>query len=137
MSDLSDVKATGPNSAGVPTPSSGSPSARYLAVTHEVTNQPTELADYNLYTSDVALCQAAAREGAAWADASLTQFGARIGTAAYLELGQLANKYQPELDTHDRFGHRIDLVRFHPAYHTLMTTAIGEGLHASPWTDPG
>jgi putative acyl-CoA dehydrogenase len=109
---------------------------RYLAETHEVFNQPTELADYNLYESDVALREAAGREGAAWADASLQAFGGRIGTAAYLELGYLANKFQPELDTHDRFGHRVDLVRFHPAYHTLMTTAIAEGLHASPWTDP-
>jgi putative acyl-CoA dehydrogenase len=40
------------------------------------------------------------------------------------------------LDTHDRFGNRVDLVRFHPAYHTLMKTAIENGLHASPWTDP-
>jgi len=37
----------------------------------------------------------------------------------------------------DRFGHRTDLVRFHPAYHALMRTAITEGLHASPWTEPG
>jgi putative acyl-CoA dehydrogenase len=133
MSDLSDIKATDRR-----TPSSGeTPSTRYLAVTHEVINQPTELADYNLYTSDLALREATAREGAAWADTSLQAFGARIGTAGYLELGHLANKYQPELDTHDRFGHRVDLVRFHPAYHTLMTTAIEEGLHASPWTNPG
>jgi putative acyl-CoA dehydrogenase len=48
----------------------------------------------------------------------------------------LANKFKPELDTHDRFGRRIDLVRFHPAYHQLMKTSIEHGLHASPWTAP-
>jgi len=53
-----------------------------------------------------------------------------------LELGHLANKFPPEFDSHDRFGHRVDLVRFHPAYHQLMARAIGEGLHSSPWTEP-
>ena len=63
-------------------------------------------------------------------------FGALAGSADYLELGALANRFRPELDTHDRFGNRIDLVKFHPAYHALMKTAIEHGLHSSPWTDP-
>jgi putative acyl-CoA dehydrogenase len=106
------------------------------ASTHEVLNQPFELADYNLFASDAALMEAVAREGAAWAAADLTRFGERLGAADYLELGSLANRHQPEFDTHDRYGRRVDLVRFHPAYHALMRTAIEEGLHASPWTDP-
>jgi putative acyl-CoA dehydrogenase len=113
------------------------PSRRFLAVTHEVFNQPTELVDYNLYAADRALREAVAREGAGAFDGDLHEFGRRVGTAEYLELGQLANRYPPEFEPHDRFGHRVDLVRFHPAYHTLMHTAIAEGLHASPWTEPG
>jgi putative acyl-CoA dehydrogenase len=109
---------------------------RYGAATHEVLNQPFELADFNLFTSDVALTEAVAREGASWAATDLARFGERLGAAEYLELGTLANKHQPEFDTHDRYGRRTDLVRFHPSYHTLMRTAIEEGLHASPWTDP-
>ncbi|MBV9289651.1 MAG: acyl-CoA dehydrogenase family protein, partial [Hyphomicrobiales bacterium] len=66
----------------------------------------------------------------------LVAFGARAGSAEYLELGALANRNAPELDTHDRYGRRVDLVRFHPAYHTLMRAAIEAGLHSSPWTDP-
>ena len=46
------------------------------------------------------------REGAAWAAPSLEAFGARAGSAEYLELGALANKNPPELDTHDRYGRR-------------------------------
>ncbi len=110
---------------------------RYLAVTHEVINVSSELADYNLYATDTALREAVRREGAAGAEGELAAFGARIGTAAYLELGVLANRNPPELDTHDRFGHRVDLVRFHPAYHALMTTAIEEGIHCAPWAAPG
>ena len=136
MTDHSEIKAVVPGTCAE-TKLAAASSPHYLAVTHEVLNQPTELANYNLYASDTALREAVDREGGGWADAALHSFGARLGTPEYLELGQLANKFQPELDTHDRFGHRVDLVRFHPAYHTLMKTAIEEGLHASPWTDPG
>jgi putative acyl-CoA dehydrogenase len=118
-------------------PDRRSSSVAYLAETHDVVNVARELADYNPYLSDVALQEAVAREGAAHANESLAAFGAMVGAADYLELGVAANRCAPELDTHDRFGHRVDLVRFHPAYHTLMRTAIEHGLHASPWTEPG
>lgn len=113
-----------------------SSSGPFLAETHEVINVARELQDCNLYAADPALREAVAREGAGWAEADLDAFGGRIGTAAYLELGALANRWSPELETHDRFGHRIDLVRFHPAYHALMATAIGNGLHSAPWVEP-
>jgi putative acyl-CoA dehydrogenase len=108
----------------------------YLADTHEVINVARELVDFNAYAQDRALVEAVEREGAAWADESLHTFGRLTGSADYLELGVLANRNAPELDTHDRFGNRVDLVRFHPAYHALMKTAIERGLHASPWADP-
>src|SRR5690606_14017798 len=38
--------------------------------------------------------------------------------------------------SHDRYGHRIDRVNYHPAYHNLMRMALREGLHSAPWTDP-
>jgi putative acyl-CoA dehydrogenase len=109
---------------------------RYLADTHQVENVSCELADYNMYAQDTALREAVQREGAAWADADLLRFGQLTGSAEYLEQGHLANKHQPELETHDRFGNRIDLVKFHPAYHRFMGTAIEHGLHSAPWTDP-
>ncbi len=108
----------------------------YLAQTHEVSNVSRELVDYNPFTQDAALVEGVAREGAGWAQESLTAFGQLTGSADYIELGALANRHPPEFDTHDRFGNRVDLVRFHPSYHRLMQTAIEHGLHASPWTDP-
>ncbi len=123
-------------SASLSSQTSSAPLAdRYGAITHEVINQPHELADYNLFASDIALKDAVAREGAQWAIGELDRFGAQIGKAEYLELGALANHHLPEFDTHDRYGRRIDLVRFHPSYHTLMRTMIEAGLHSSPWTD--
>ena len=109
----------------------------FLAETHEPVNLSRELCDYNMFSQDAALVQAVEREGAAWARQELDDFGRMTGSAEYLELGRLANRFTPEFDTHDRFGNRIDLVSFHPAYHQLMKTAIERGLHASPWTQPG
>jgi putative acyl-CoA dehydrogenase len=111
--------------------------APYLADTHVLSNLSNELCDYNMYTQDAALVDAVQREGGQWAAEELATFGALTGSAQYLEQGHLANKFQPEFDTHDRFGNRIDLVKFHPAYHQLMKTSIEHGLHASPWTAPG
>jgi putative acyl-CoA dehydrogenase len=108
----------------------------YGAVTHVVENQPTDLANYNLFDADIALRENVALAGADWAISDLERFGALIGTAEYLEQGHLANKFQPEFDTHDRHGRRVDQVRFHPAYHALLQVAFEEGLHSSPWTDP-
>jgi len=108
-----------------------------LAATHEVVNQPYALVDYNLFDGDAALKAAVVREGAGSHAAALSAYGARLGTAETVELGALANRYPPDFDTHDRYGRRVDLVRFHPAYHELMRLAIEQGLHASPWTNPG
>lgn len=113
-----------------------SPNDSVLAETHEVFNVGAELPDHDAYRADAALVEAVVREGAAWADDELGAFGRLTGAAAYRELGAEANRHPPELDTHDRFGRRVDLVRFHPAYHELMRTAIEHGLHSAPHTAP-
>lgn len=117
-------------------PTDKAPNTLFMAETHELSNLSSELVNYNIYTQDKALQEAVKREGAAWAESDLIDFGKLTGSAEYLELGHLANNFTPEFDTHDRFGNRIDLVKFHPAYHQLMKTAIEHGLHSSPWTDP-
>ena len=108
-------------------------------VTHTVTNQATPLVGYNVFGADPALVEALNREGAAWATDALERLGALAGGAEAQEWGRAANANPPQLLTHDRYGHRIDEVRFHPAYHALMKVAIGEGLGAVPWgqTTPG
>ena len=90
--------------------------AMFLAQTHEVENIAHEFQDVNLYTTDLALQEAVHREGAGWANEALTAFGALTGSAEYLELGHLANKFGPEFDPQDRFGNRVDLARYHPSY---------------------
>jgi len=101
-------------------------------MTHEVFNQVPPLVGYDV-ADDPALLEGLAREGADWAVAEIHELGRLAGTAAAQEQGRLANEYPPVLRTHDRYGHRIDEVEFHPAWHQLMDTAVAHGLHAAPW----
>ncbi len=104
--------------------------------THEVINQPPLLRDYNLYDSDMALCEALAREHGGWAESRVRAFGGKLGSAEFIEHGRLANKYPPEFNSHDRFGHRIDEVEFHPSYHALMAAGKEAEVHGLPWSTP-
>ncbi|HVL74948.1 MAG TPA: acyl-CoA dehydrogenase family protein [Noviherbaspirillum sp.] len=94
------------------------------------------LEDYNLYQQDTALREAVLREGGGWAEERLQDFGKLTGSRELIELGFQANENKPVLHTHDRHGHRVDEVRFHPAYHRLMQISLENGLHASHWRDP-
>jgi len=102
--------------------------------THEVTNQPPPLEPYNLYDSDPALREALHREGGKWAEAKVRAFGERLGAEETFELSRLANEHPPELKLFDRYGHRIDEVEFHPAYHQLMALAIESEVPSVAWT---
>ncbi len=105
-----------------------------MSVTHEVTNQPPPLEGVNLYEQDATLREAVEREGGAWGEARLLAYGALAG-GELLALGFEANENRPVLRSHDRYGNRVDEVRFHPAWHRVMETAIAHGLHALPWTE--
>jgi putative acyl-CoA dehydrogenase len=102
--------------------------------THEVFNQPPALTGYDV-ADDPAMLSALRREGAGWAEDAVRELGRQAGSAQAQEQGRQANEYPPKLRTHDRFGHRVDEVEFHPAWHELMTVAVRHGLHAAPWRD--
>jgi putative acyl-CoA dehydrogenase len=110
--------------------------SRSSFATHEVANQPPPLEDYNAFTADGVLVEAVRREGGADFDAELSALGARTASHEVLDWGRLANENPPKLKTFDRFGHRIDEVEFHPAWHHLMHLAVAEGVHTSPWSEP-
>jgi putative acyl-CoA dehydrogenase len=103
--------------------------------THEVLNQPPPLEGYDLFRADRALAEGLAREGAGWAVERMQRLGELAGGEA-LRWGVDANTHPPVLRTHDRYGHRIDEVEFHPAWHALMRIAVEHELHALPWRDP-
>ncbi|MFC9973292.1 acyl-CoA dehydrogenase family protein [Spirillospora sp. NPDC127200] len=102
--------------------------------THEVFNQVPPLAGYDV-ADDAALLDGLDREGAGWAADEVHGLGRLAGTEEAQEWGRLANEHPPVLRTHDRYGHRIDEVEFHPAWHEMMTVAVAHGLHGAPWAD--
>ena len=98
-------------------------------------NQAPELKDYNVYTSDPVLQRAVTRGGAQWRDPELQRQGAEYGAEATLRAAEEANHFEPELHTHSPSGDRIDQVRFHPAWHQMMTIARLNGISNLPFTD--
>lgn len=104
--------------------------------THDVTNQAPPLHGHNAFRVDPALREAVEREGAGWAGAALDAFGAVVASEEVQEWAHLANTNLPVLRTHDRWGHRVDRVDFHPSYHALMRVAFGAGVHAFAWNNP-
>jgi putative acyl-CoA dehydrogenase len=103
-----------------------------VSETHEVINQVPPLVDYDV-AADTALLAGVAREGAPWAVGDLHRLGKLAGTAEVQRWADEANRYGPRLVTHDRYGHRIDEVEFHPSWHRLMDVAVSEGLAGAPW----
>ncbi|HEX2905171.1 MAG TPA: acyl-CoA dehydrogenase family protein [Jatrophihabitans sp.] len=100
--------------------------------THEVSNVPAAWTGANLYLQDRALLHASAALDSN-DRARLAELGARAGTPQAQDWGRLANENEPVLRSFDRYGHRIDEVEFHPAWHELMSVAVSAGLQAAPW----
>lgn len=105
------------------------------AETHEVTNQVPPLEGINLYRADLPLQEWVHRYQGDWADMQLNAYGQLAG-GALMEAGFLANENKPVFKSHDRYGHRVDTVDFHPAYHELMAAGIKAGITSAPWNDP-
>ncbi|MEA2191932.1 MAG: putative acyl-CoA dehydrogenase, partial [Solirubrobacteraceae bacterium] len=102
-------------------------------VTHEVANQVPPLEGRNLFADNLPLVEALGREGAGWALERATEVGAAWG-ADPIRWGYEANENPPQLKAFDRYGHRIDEVEFHRAWHDLMALAVRHELHSLPWT---
>ncbi|HET6395174.1 MAG TPA: acyl-CoA dehydrogenase family protein [Blastococcus sp.] len=106
-----------------------------MGSTHEVTNQVPPLVGHDPIAGDAVLAEACLRHADAATLDSLAGLGRLSGSEQAQEWGRLANENPPRLRTHDRYGHRIDEVEFHPAWHELMRTAVENGLAGAPWAD--
>lgn len=104
-----------------------------MSATHEVTNQVPPLLGHDPIAGDAALAEACVRHAGPATLDSLADLGRLAGSEQAREWGRLANEFPPRLRTHDRYGHRIDEVEFHPAWHELMRTAVENGLAGAPW----
>jgi putative acyl-CoA dehydrogenase len=104
--------------------------------THTVFNQVPPLEGLDVFSSNLPLVEATRREGAGWASERAAELGRFVGSVngPQQEWGRLANENKPVLRTFDRYGHRIDEVEFHPAWHQLMSMGVQHELHSLPWT---
>jgi putative acyl-CoA dehydrogenase len=125
MATVSQTTATGSQARG------GEHAAPWQ--THTVFNQAPPLEGLDLYSSNLPLVEAVHREGAGWAHERAAELGRFVGGEPQ-EWGRLANENRPVLRTFDRYGHRIDEVEFHPAWHSLMKMGVENELHSLPWT---
>jgi putative acyl-CoA dehydrogenase len=105
-------------------------------LTHDVLNQSVPFEDVNLFDSDLALREALEREGAEWALDRVRDVGVVAGSAEAQEHGRRAERNEPRLRTHDRFGHRLDEVELDPSWHWLLRGAVEREIHSLPWRDP-
>ncbi|WP_329314954.1 acyl-CoA dehydrogenase family protein [Streptomyces sp. NBC_01278] len=112
------------------------------ATTHTVINQAPPLVGYDVYGTDRALREGVERHLSASAPElldevrqELSELGRSAGSAQAQGWGAQANENPPKLRTHDRYGHRIDEVEFHPAWHRLLGHAVGAGL-TDAWGRP-
>jgi putative acyl-CoA dehydrogenase len=103
--------------------------------THEVFNQSVPLEPINHYLADLPLQEAVSRHGGGWGAERLTALGAIAGSAETRAHSQRAEANEPKLITHDRFGHRVDLVELDPSWHELLKIGIEHQAHSLPWRD--
>ena len=115
-------------------PETAAPRSNPGATTHEVTNQTPPLTGHNV-ADDAVLLEGLRREGAEWHAEDLHRLGRLVGSAQAQEWAEQANVNEPVLRTHDRYGHRVDEVDFHPAYHHLMDASVSAGLAGAAWAD--
>ncbi|CAN5503781.1 DNA alkylation response protein [soil metagenome] len=114
--------------------------------THEVFNVPAPWSGVNTFDTDRPLLRALTAVGPATRVAGappapvradeyegLRALGEIAGTEQAQDWARLANSYPPVLRSHDRYGHRIDEVEYHPAWHELMRVAVRNGLQATAW----
>jgi len=101
-----------------------------------VRNQAPPLQPIDLFEVDLAMREALAREGGGWGVDRAHEAGSAAGSFAALEHGRRAERNEPTLRTHDRYGLRVDEVELDPSWHWLLRGAVERGLHGSPWREP-
>jgi putative acyl-CoA dehydrogenase len=111
---------------------------RTLAVmgTHDVVNQAPLRAGINEFSTNIPLVEAVRQYDAEWALDDLTRVGELVGTEEFQQDAERANRFEPQLRTHDRWGNRVDEVDYDPSYHRIIRTAVAEGAHTSAWAEP-
>jgi putative acyl-CoA dehydrogenase len=103
--------------------------------THDVENQPPPLVPYDVFDADLALREAVEREGGGWGVDRLRDTGSLAGSAEALAHAERAERNEPVLRSHDRYGNRVDEVELDPSWHWCLRQAIEREIHSLPWRE--
>jgi putative acyl-CoA dehydrogenase len=101
----------------------------------EVRNQAPPLQPIDLFEVDLALREALKREGGGWGVDRAHDAGAVAGSVEALQHGRRAERNEPVLRTHDRYGNRVDEVELDPSWHWLLRAAVEREIHSLPWRE--
>jgi putative acyl-CoA dehydrogenase len=102
----------------------------------EVLNQAPPLQPVDLFELDLALREGLEREGGGWGRELARETGTLAGSVEAREHSLRAERNEPRLTTHDRYGNRIDEVELDPSWHWLLRQAVERSIHSLPWRDP-
>ncbi|MCK3769203.1 acyl-CoA dehydrogenase family protein [Microbacterium aerolatum] len=105
-------------------------------MSHDVVNQPPPRIDLDEYATNAALVEGVERHDADWAHHRLHLTGQRVGTVSFQRDAERANRHEPVLHTHDRYGHRVDEVEYDDAYHRIIGAAVADGAHTGAYVEP-
>jgi putative acyl-CoA dehydrogenase len=105
-------------------------------ITHTVTNQAPPRVGLNEFRTNMPLLEGVKLYDAGWALDELDAVGDLVGSEHFQRQAERANTHVPVLVTHDRYGDRIDEVRYDPAYHEILAQAVAHGAHTSAWAHP-
>lgn len=105
--------------------------------THMVTNQARRLEGFNAYEIDSSLQRAVAAFKVDKAGIGiLHSFGRTTGQKYMIDIANRAEKNPPRLVQFDSYGHRVDIVEYHPDYHILMAHGLEHGAAAYGYNNP-
>ncbi|MGH2874377.1 MAG: acyl-CoA dehydrogenase family protein, partial [Solirubrobacteraceae bacterium] len=101
-----------------------------------VLNQAPPLEPASLFELDLPLREALTREGGGWGADRVRETGVVAGSVQAREHARRAERNEPRLETHDRFGNRLDEVALDPSWHWLLAGAVARGIQGLPWREP-
>jgi len=104
--------------------------------THDVLNQPPPLEGINFFDVDAPLREALEREGGGWGVDRVRDLGSVCGSPEAHEHSRRAERNEPRLVTHDRYGHRVNRVDYDPSWDWLLRLGVEREVPSLPWRDP-
>ena len=92
-------------------------------------NQAKPFVDVDLLNSDPSLVRALKHFKVSDPDLKfLQEYGVKCTSERIQEAARLAEKNRPTLRQFDNYGNRVDVIDYHPAYHTLMANSLEAGV---------